>query len=530
MLNNLIKKLSSFPITFESWILSALGIIAVRIFLEQYSNNLAGHYVLIDLATLVQYTTSFLTILLCSIAIILYSTKKSLQEVASLTLFAFMLIWTAPIFDLILSAGKGYNIHYLFLNLKELLLAFVTEFWTTTSHGMTYGIRLEILLILIISFITIYILTKSKVRALVGSILLWLSIFIIDCLPSFLGIFQTKSTALFIQQSVFSSNIINNSIFSMQSGIQRLYDIGFNSLISQSIIVIAFVALSLICFWGYREKAKILFKNARWNRIAHYVLLVVAGVIVGGGKSFFHSWVNILSLIMTMSAFALAWFSAVCVNDIHDIDIDVISNKDRPLPSGSFTKAEFLSLARISLLLALLAAYSASLYGLFFVILFSFAFYIYSANPIKLKQHFVSGALVIGFASVSAILSGFFLAHQSRELFSFPPLFVLALIILFGFSSMIKDIKDYEGDRANGIKTLPVVLGLRASKIVIAVIVSLSLIGISIYIHNLAIVWASIITSICIWIVLLSKNYKEKRFFIVYLAYLVFCGVIILIK
>lgn len=531
MFHNLLKKISSHPLSFESWLLSALGIVAIRIFLEQYSNNLSGHFVLIDLSTIVQYTASFITILLSCTAVVLYFTKKSLREIASITLFAFTIIWLAPILDIIISAGKGYPIHYIFLSFKELVLAFFTGFWSTTPDGMTYGIRIEIMFVVLGAFAVIYTYTKHILKSLAGALMLYFSIFLVDCIPSFLGIFQTSPIPYFIQQSITRSTIITNSTFSIQNlGFSRLMDLGFNSLMSQVNLIIALIAIFFICVISYREKAKILIANARPERILHYALLVIIGAILGGGKGFFSSWVNILSLLVTIVAFAMAWFSAVCINDIEDRNIDVISNKNRPLPRGLFTDSEFRTLAKVSLLIACLSAYSASLYGLFFVILYSFIFYLYSTGPIKLKRHFVSGALVIGFASISAVLSGFFLSVESRELFSFPPLLVLCLVLFFGFSSMIKDLKDYEGDLANGIKTLPVLLGLKRSKVVIATVITGSMVGMSLYLGNKSILIASIVTAVLVWIVLMVKNYKEKRFFAIYLLYLFFCLTVFLLR
>ena len=528
MLEKLLKKISSYPITFESWILSVLGIIVVRIFLEQYSNNIPGHFVLIDAPTIIQYAASFIAILLLTMATVLYFTKKTLQEVVSLTLFAFMIIWTAPIFDIILSGGKGYNIHYIFLGARDLFFAFISEFWTTTSAGMTYGIRIEIALILIASLGMIYIFTRSAWKTALGTILIWASIFLVDCIPSFLGMFQSKPISSFVRDGIINSNIINNSSFSLDLGLSRLYDIGFDSLMSQVCVLIIIIAVGLICTFGYREKATILLRNARFDRILHYVLLVVVGVIFGGGKQFFLSWVNDLSLIITMVAFTSAWISAVCVNDIQDISIDQISNKNRPLPEGSFTVNEFHSLSKIFFIFALLAAYAASLYGLFFVILFSCVYYIYSTKPLLLKRHFISGSLVVGIASTSAILSGFFLAFPSHELLSFSPLIALVTILFFGFSSMIKDLKDYDGDLINNIKTLPVVIGFYKAKVLIALIVSVAMIGMSLYLGNNVILIASLITSVIVWIILLKKTYKERSFYVTYLIYLIFCSAVIL--
>src|ERR1035437_2231035 len=65
-------------------------------------------------------------------------------------------------------------------------------------------------------------------------------------------------------------------------------------------------------------------------------------------------------------------------------------------------------------------------------------------------------------------MAGFFLLNLDKTIIAFPPGLVLSLIIFFTAVTNIRDIKDYEGDRADGIKTLPVLLGLNKSKKLIA--------------------------------------------------------------
>ncbi len=530
MFSKLIDKINSNSITFESWFLSALGIIFVRIFLEQYSNNIANHFVLIDPSTIVQYSVSFIAILLWCMAVILYFSKKSIREISLISLFGFIIICTPPIIDLLISKGSGYNIHYIFLNNKDLFLAYITGFWSTASNGMTYGIRIEIIISVLACFGLIYTYTKNISKSIIASIVMYSGIFFVDCIPSFLGLLQGNTIINFIRYGILNSRIVDNSIFSINSyGMNRLFEIGFNSLMIQINIIFIIISILLICLFAYRDKARIILGNARPERILHYSLLVVLGAIFGG-IDFFHSWVNILSLFMTVLAFVFAWLSAVCVNDIHDENIDLISNTNRPIPLKLFTKDEFYTLTRIFLILALLCAYGASLYGLFFVILYSFIFYIYSAYPIKLKRHYIGGIITIGIASISSISAGFFLSNPSKELLSLSPTLLLFSALLFGIGSMIKDLKDYDGDKANNIKTLPVVMGLKNSKIIIASLISISLIGASLYIGEKIIITSSIIASIIIWKVLSAKIYKEINFFITYIAFLIICILVFIFK
>ena len=53
--DNILKRIAALPFTIESWLLSAVGIILIRIFLEHYSSNETGRFVLIDASTVVHY-------------------------------------------------------------------------------------------------------------------------------------------------------------------------------------------------------------------------------------------------------------------------------------------------------------------------------------------------------------------------------------------------------------------------------------------------------------------------------------------
>ena len=521
MLSTLLRKISSLPLTIESWTLSAVGIILIRIFLEHYSSNETGRFVLIDASTIVHYTAFFIAVLLLSTLVLMFFSKKTLKESSAITLFGFMIIWLPPTLDLIISGGNGYTMHYLFLPFQELADAFMTLFWSTGANGITYGIRIEIALVLIGTFAVIYSYTKNILKSFSAALLLYIGIFILVSLPSVLGLFQNQTIPNFMATSILESRIMNNSSYPGQSEYQRAMDVSFNSLMTQVNLIIALLLGSLICLVGYKDKFKVLFNNSRPERILHYSLLVVVGVMFGGGPTFFNSWINVLSMVMVVVSFIFAWLVAVCINDIYDKEIDDISNNSRPLPLGHFSSAEFYSISIVFFIISLIAAYASSMYGLFFVIAFSFAYYIYSAEPLRLKRHYISGAVIIGFACSTALLAGFFLSSASKTLTVFPPMLVLALVVLFGFGSMVRDIKDYEGDKAKGIKTLPVLIGLGKSKAVIATIITIGFIATAHYFKGMSMLVPAIVASACVWKIFFAKVYDERHFFVAYIAFLV---------
>ncbi|MEK7463746.1 MAG: UbiA family prenyltransferase [Patescibacteria group bacterium] len=520
MLGSILRKITSLPLTIESWTLSAIGIIFIRIFLEHYSSNEAGRFVLIDASTIIHYSTFFIAVLLVSTLIVMSFSKQPLKESATIALFGFMIIWLPPLLDLIVSWGAGYTMHYLFLLPKDLLTAFLTMFWSTADTGITYGIRIEIALVVISSFAIIYFYTKSILKSLSASVLLYACIFALVSLPSMLGLFQKQPIPHFVSTSILNSRIIGNSSYPAQSSYERVLDVSFNSLMTQVNLAIILAIGILICAIGYREKLKVLLRNSRPERILHYSILIIIGTLFGGGPLFYLSWVNVLSTIATIAAFVFAWLVAVCINDIYDKEIDEISNTNRPLPQGSFSKGEFYSLSVVFTILSFIAAYSSSMYGLFFVLTFSFAYYIYSVEPLRLKRHYITGALVIGFASTSAVLAGFFLSNNQKEFLAFNPLLTILLITLFSFGSMVRDIKDYEGDKLNGISTLPVKIGLKKAKIIIATAISLGMLWVAYYFESILLTIVAISCSLFIWKTFFAYVYRERNFFITYLFFL----------
>ncbi len=533
-LRNFINKISSHVITFDTWILSVFGIVMVRIFLEQYSNRLMNGLYFIDFSSTVIMVVYFLAVIIFLMIIVIYFMKMTLREAASFTLILFPVIWIAPIIDIILHTNSA--MLYPAFTFGGSWSALVSMFWDNGIGGATPGIRAGLLLAALGIAVFTYVRsiefpqTKKFVRAICAGVCVYIAVFIIASGASLAGLFQNTSPILFIQQSLLNSNIINNFILLTRGGLDTIMNMVFSALMTQINLLFVLIGLAVICWLSYREKAKILLKNIRLERISHYSLLVILGVIMGGGRYFFSSWVNVLSLVMTVLAFACAWIASVLINDIYDKKIDNISNNGRPIPSGFFTDNDFAIFAKIFLLIAFFAAYSSSMYGLFFVALSSFAAYLYSVPPFRFKRNFVSGSLIIGLASVSALLSGYFLASTRRDITLFPPLLVFILILVFGAISMIKDFKDYDGDKADSVKTLPVLIGLRHAKIVTALLISLSALSLILSLQNTAISVASIVATILVWFALLSEPYKEKRFFAVYLTFLVFCGIVMLLR
>jgi geranylgeranylglycerol-phosphate geranylgeranyltransferase len=186
-------------------------------------------------------------------------------------------------------------------------------------------------------------------------------------------------------------------------------------------------------------------------------IAVIAGVAIASGEP---------SSISSLIAFAVAFL--VCgagniVNDYYDYDIDRINNPGRPLPSGrlSLFAAHGYALALFLIGIALAAVISLSVF-----LLASFnasLLYLY-ASSIK-RRGGAEKNLAVSYLVASPFLFGGLVANN--------PLATLLLVLLAGLANtsreIIKDIQDYDGDRAF-VETLPAKIGLEASARLAAVV------------------------------------------------------------
>lgn len=174
--------------------------------------------------------------------------------------------------------------------------------------------------------------------------------------------------------------------------------------------------------------------------------------------------INIFSLQFALAAIAafLICGGGNAINDYFDFEIDKINMPKRPLPSG-----------RISRKGALVLFWAASVIGLtlsYFVnpAFLAVAFFNFAVSGLyawKLKRTAIKGVFVAYLGS-SAFISAPFISGFPSSLFG-SALLVLILISFFGTLSrqLLMDIRDMEGDKKAGAKTLPLAVGKKPTRI-----------------------------------------------------------------
>jgi 4-hydroxybenzoate polyprenyltransferase len=257
-------------------------------------------------------------------------------------------------------------------------------------------------------------------------------------------------------------------------------------------------------------------KDFRFYRLAHYELMIVLGIVLAKNNfPVIFSAKILLSYVLLAASLYLACLFSLITNNIADIDIDKISNKKRPLITGAVDIATYKKLGKASLFLTFLFAFSSGVLNGLIICLFLFNYYIYSAPPLRLKRITFLSKLCISINSFILVLSGYLLACGTAN--QFPLSIILYLLIFFTAAINFIDIKDYEGDLKAGIKTLPVVLGLKNSKRLIGVFYFIAYLATYLLLKQIWLLLILIPTGAVQYILINKENYQEKNIFRLYI-------------
>ena len=176
-----------------------------------------------------------------------------------------------------------------------------------------------------------------------------------------------------------------------------------------------------------------------------------------------------------MSLF-LCWLGEIFYGDLSDEKIDRISNPSRPLPAGKFTRQEFQRLGGIFMVVSYITAFVAG-YGFFvFLLLRGFVGYLYAYPPFRLKRFLFLATFGRALAFLFTVYAGFLLI-SSNTIFDFPARFALFALVAFTLGTTVKDIRDYQGDKAEGIHTIPAIFGPEKGKKIIGTLVFIAFVS-----------------------------------------------------
>ncbi|MEO0293775.1 MAG: geranylgeranylglycerol-phosphate geranylgeranyltransferase [candidate division WOR-3 bacterium] len=149
------------------------------------------------------------------------------------------------------------------------------------------------------------------------------------------------------------------------------------------------------------------------------------------------------------------------INDFFDLPIDKINKPERPIPSGKIKKNEALL---ISIILFLFGNILLSFLGLKLLIVgFTATILLIIYTPFLKKLPLIGNIIIASLLSLTIIVGG---VASSRPLGIKNAILPSLLIFLLNFPrELLKDGEDLIGDREAGLRTFPVVYGIRKTRL-----------------------------------------------------------------
>jgi len=514
-----IASIEEAPISFFSWAIGFLSIVVIRIFLEIFSSSVPEispvPYGVTFLHEILFYLAEFLGIAL----ILHFVTRDDIVRVSKVLTLGFSILWIAPLVDLMLSGGKGILMSYIFLPLSAVGGSF-----------LTFGIKVEMIVAMVLCGGYVYIKTRKPTRVIIAALSAYAIAFACLAMPVWLmsigKIFEpgqwNYTPQIFLADAFAASRAgINTITQGMSASLWSGVEISFDAAMG---MIFFLIDVALAVGWAMRKRnvmVKAVMHNLRPERMAHYILMVIAGsaLAIFLLHPVFTKFDGVAFAVLLLS-FASAWCFAVCINDTTDVAIDAISNRERPLVSGSLSKTEMKNIARFFLVTALVGGYLSGYWAFFCVITFLAVFYIHAAPPLRLKRIPFLASFLIAIASLVSVLAGFYFADSTHLLSDFPTNIMVLILVSFTLGLNFKDMKDIEGDRAEGIMTVPVLFGENYGSIATGVLFACAFFVVPIILGSWAIFWPSLIAGAIGYVIVIMEPYREWRIFVLWFAYL----------
>jgi len=213
--------------------------------------------------------------------------------------------------------------------------------------------------------------------------------------------------------------------------------------------------------------------KAVWElmRLEHGVMIAIA-ILIGSlialkGESF----PPLDNFVLTFFTALFLEASTFALNDYYDLEIDKKNKrKDRPLVRGDIQPRSALYLFFIFFPLGLLCSYFVNLTCFIIAIITAFLAILYDAKIKKIKlvgNFYIAYVMAIPFIFGGAAV----IIDDSAILDIDASIYIIALIAFLAGSGreIMKDVMDFTGDKAAGVRSFPRYIGERASNVIAAI-------------------------------------------------------------
>jgi len=437
------------------------------------------------------YSTYYLALVGWIILVIKLFVKESIENISKVVLTFIPIIIICPIIDFGVHQFATFHQVLGYLS-PELHGEFFSQYFLFFGNhigeklGPSIGYRIEVFFVLVGFVIYLAIKTKSFVKTALGLLLLYTLIYFFCSTP-----YVLKD---FFKLSPYSPQVVPYYLL---------------------LSLIAIIALFSLQF---KKEAKVLFKDFRWLRLGFYEFIFLFGLVYGLTNGGIIKASIIYQGLFTLIAIAFAWKFAVMINNLADLKIDAVSNPERPL-LNNFNLGFYNKISWWVLGISIVFSLYADVVIWQFISIFTLNYFIYSAEPLRLKRIPILSKLPIAINILLLFLLGnIYVGNQIGNI----PENIFWFILLGGTLALnVIDIKDYEGDKNAGIKTLPVLIGLKPAKFLIGLIFLAGHLFGFLFTENSTIYFALVALGILQMILITSKNYNDSRVVATFLAAIV---------
>lgn len=458
----LIERIENAPLTLGSFLASFLALILARLSIEgalAWFKEDSFHFFFFEFShTFLFFLCSFIIIL----PIVRYAGGGSLKQAANMLFFGFLITLTPPIIDRLIFGPGGYWSFYEFDGLIGLFGRFFTLFGDTPDIGITYGVRIEVVLVTIALGLYAYLKSGKVTKALWSALFVYSALFVLGTFPAWVTLLVLSFEKGLL--AITSTDVAGLFLAPEQVLGRNLTD--FRSVLNYKMSLVFVIVLSVLSTWllhsAYPQHLRALAKNARIPQLIYHAGLLFLGVLLAAYFSDGHlefEFFHILGLLLLLLATWCAWLASVVVNDLYDTKIDALTNTDRPLIEETIPRETYRLYGILFFCASLFFSGIVSFSALLILLGYQGLAFLYSAPPLRLKQYPGLATLIAAFAGILVLVAGFIAVSLTHDIHALPFSFLAYLFVAYFLALPIKDFKDIEGDRKDGVYTIPVLLG-----------------------------------------------------------------------
>lgn len=515
-------------------IATLFSIIAIRMFLDKLAYQDTGGY-LLPQERVIHASLYYFSVFFYLSILYYFFTKELFKNTFNLLTKIMLFVLSVPLFDILFKGIEGTRPPiYLIISKSDFISYFFKIINPLSEQGITLGQHIGAYAIFITLAFFIYKKTKSWLKSLLSIFLGYAILFFDAIIPSIINIFSNRDLLFdkeivpyfFMLQNSWIANMVkivptDFSNFFLQTEVLNTWH---EILLARFFWIYVVIEILIIFFLSNKRAWNILRHNLPKERIIYWTIISIIGIIINQrmfGDILFSNPANFITLAVFFLLIVLNIVLAVFINDAEDIEIDKISNPSRPLVKKEFSPQEWNLVQTVLLIIIVLGLLTLNNATAFLLIFAQAAYYLYSARPLRLKRHFLLSSVLIGFATVFVAMAGFFLVSPDQSFFVFPVKAMLILGLSYALVSNLKDIKDFEGDSHEDIKTIPVVFGLKNGKRIIAILCALVIVAVPIILKlNTALLFSVFIAAFLFYL-FTKEKYQEKYIFLVIFLYIV---------